>query len=538
MAVTLEQVLCSERGFGLTKATPVQRAFCRAADGLPLRELARDPNVMRAFGGQEAIAEIERLNKSVANPVPPKEFYIVAAIRCGKSLFCAALALKIALTIDLNHIGKKEIARVSVVSLDKDKAGAVMEHLSGALDREDGALRRYKVTKPKPNGERIRVRRDDGRIVEIVIAAGKRAGGSLVSRWTVAAIFDEAARMVGEDEGVVNFDASRNAVIARLALLKNAQLAVVTSPWAPRGPVYKAVAKHWGKPTRSMVLVRATGPEMNPVLWTPEIVAEMRLNPDMLEAFKTDVLGEFADAESTFYAEAEIDGATRPRPIKLPWNHKSTYYAFMDPATRRNAWTLVIVEKPGGEDAVLRVAMARQWLPTAEKRLDSRVVLREVKGELADYGIAEVGTDQWSSDLIADMADILEFQVVDYQAAMPSLVKRHEKVLSLLRMGRLELPPDAYLRSDMLSVKKVVSTRGGMSIEIPKTADGRHGDYAPPIAGAVDLASEGASWQNAMQAAEDRGQLFADPVHRINGPQWCEKCLSFSMGPCRNKHAA
>src|SRR5580704_15103845 len=108
MAVTLEKILTSHAAFGLTTASAVQRACCRVSEGLGLGDLACDENVQRAFGGLDAIGRLPL--------VPPKEFHIVSAIRCGKSLFTAAKATHVALTIDLKgaHIAPSEIARVSV----------------------------------------------------------------------------------------------------------------------------------------------------------------------------------------------------------------------------------------------------------------------------------------------------------------------------------------------------------------------------------------------------------------------------------------
>ena len=121
-------------------------------------------------------------------------------------------------------------------------------------------------------------------------------------------LFD-VARGRGQADGVVNFDDMRKAVIARLVLLKGAQLVVVSSPWAARGPVYKAVQEFWGKPSDQLVLMRATGPEMCPFNWTPEAVQAVFDQPD--GSYETDVLGEFIDPLSSFFTHTEIEAATR-----------------------------------------------------------------------------------------------------------------------------------------------------------------------------------------------------------------------------------
>jgi hypothetical protein len=492
--ITTEALLTHPRCFGLTTASPVQRAICRAADGIPLRELAQDETVQRVFGGWEAVDQLPR--------EPPKEFYVVAAIRTAKSLISAALAVKIALTIDLSHLRQGEIARVSVVSVDKDKAEAVMEHLTGALEMEGGLLARHLVKKPKKTANRIYIRRADGRRVAIIVAAGRRGGSSLVSRWTVAAIFDEAARMQGQEDGVVNFEDMRKAVIARLSLMKGGQLIVVSSPWAARGPVYDATLKHMGKPTRFMVMVRATGPEMNPVLWTLAACEEVRLTDEA--SYITDVLGEFADAETGLFLAQDLARVTRKGADTLDMEPGWYYVAAMDPATKRNAWTLVILAyqpDPKGDRTKnkYRVAFAKQWQGTRLEPLKAKNILKEIGLELRKYGIREAWTDEFGSTLIVEIGEDMGVDVLKDDDTTSEKDARwldfHRRVIG----EQIELSPDPIVIADLLSARKRL-TPNGVKIDLPVTKDGRHADFAPAVVLAVEKAGAGPSWANQFEA--------------------------------------
>ena len=491
MAVTLEQLLTHAKAFALATATPVQRAICRVADGLPLGELADDAMVQRALGGDDAAR---------ATPASmPKELYVVAAIRCGKSLLAGALAVRAALTCDLEGLGRHEVARVSIVSLDLDKAQVVLEHLMGALYRP--ALRPLVVGTPK--AQSVRLRRADGRAVEIKVVAGKRAGGSLVSRWSAGAIFDEAPRMQGEADGVVNFDDARRAVLGRLR--PGAQLVAVGSPWAPRGPIFEAVRDSWGRPTPQMVVVRATGPEMNPFVWTPAAVEELRQVDE--GAYRTDVLGEFADPETSFFAEAELRAATRDVPLMRVREPRISYGAAMDPATRSNAWTLVVVGKIPGEDETQDryfVAFARQWQGSKLKPLKAREVFADMAEDLGRYGVSEVYTDQWSADLIAEIGEMAGITVTQDDATSAEKAKRWLDFKTRVLGGRVELAPEPMLRADLLSVRKRL-TPDGMRFELPVTRDGRHADYAPAVVLAVEKAAAEPSWVHSMNQWRARG---------------------------------
>ena len=517
-SVTLEQLLTHPKCFGLTTASPLQRASCRVAEGRPLGDLETDPSVIRAFGGIESVAHLPR--------VRPKEFYLVSAIRCGKSLLCASIALHIALTIDLSPLGKREVARVSVVSVDRDKAKVVMEHLMGALSREDGVLGHFLVKDPKPNDERVRIRREDGRLVDIVIAAGRKGGASLVSRWTVAAIFDEAARMQGQEDGIVNFDDMRKAVIARLVLLKGAQLVVVSSPWAARGPVYKAVQEFWGKPSDQLVLMRATGPEMCPFNWTPEAVQAVFDQPD--GSYETDVLGEFIDPLSSFFTHTEIEAATRKDGrLVIERQEDVNYGAAMDPGVSGNAWTLVIAGKRDGDgdkgasetEATHFVALCKQWQGSKLAPLKAKDVFAEMKPILRSYGLDEVYTDRWAFALIREHGEDMGITVTLDESTGGEKAKRWMNFKSRIVGQTMELAPDPLLRQDLLSVVRRL-TPDGMRFDLPISNDGRHADYAPAVVLAVEKACDGVTTWNAMAKWRKRDAGYGPVEHAAAGGGW------------------
>jgi hypothetical protein len=495
--ITLEALLTSPHAFGLTTATPVQRAICRIADGLPLGELANDADVRLAVGNVDDLPH-ER----------PRELVLLAGIRGGKSLYAAALAVRASQTCDLSGLGAGETARVAIVSLTTDVARPTFDHLCGNVMAKP-ALRGLLIG--EPTTDTVTLRHPSGRPVEIKVTAGQRAGGSLVARWMAGVIFDEAPRMLGEDDGVVNFDASRKAVLGRL--LKGAQLVALGSPWAPRGPIYELVQERFGKPTSAMVVIRATGPMMNPVHWTPERIAQLRQSDE--QTYRTDVLGEFADPESSLFSSAEIENATRATPLELPFQQGHKYAATWDAATRGNSWTLAIsttIRLPDGGTRKV-VVLVKQWTGSKASPLSPETVIAEVAAICQRYGIKYVTGDQWSADALRAIAKRHGLDLAEQVITAPKKVELYESLRILIADGSVDLPPDPQLRADLLSIRKRV-TQNGIAIELPRTADGRHADYAPAVALAVaaytapppaqapELSTE--EWER--QAAEHRRQ--------------------------------
>jgi hypothetical protein len=316
-----------------------------------------------------------------------------------------------------------------------------------------------------------------GRPVEIRLVAGKRAGGSLVSRWSAGCTLDEAPRMVGAAEGVVNYEDARNAVVGRL--LPGATLLSIGSPWQPQGPVYDAVQEMWGRPTPERVIIKARGPMMNPVLWTPEHCEELRATNKV--AYQTDVLAEFADAEESLFPQELLAKCVRTAPLCIPWEARHDYVCAMDPATRNNAWTMVVCDRYQGKK---RVVLAQQWVGSSQSPLSPRAVIKEAAETLSDYGLDWFYTDQWAADAIKDIAFQCGLIAVVEEWNEKNKIDAFNSLAAAMGDGTVELPADQLLLKDLRLTKKV-PTNKGVSIRLVHTSDGRHCDYAPAISRAM-----------------------------------------------------
>lgn len=475
---SLEDLVTSADGFGLVTATNLQRAICRVIEGRPLGDLADDPDVVEALGGGTPLEG------------QPLEVLIIAAVRCAKSQIAAAVGIWCARNVDVTAAtGDGDLPRFSIASLELDNAKQVLAHLLGAArkprvasmvvdvheDTDDGA-KLIRETGSKVLGS-VFIRNKSGLPVEIRVVAGKRAGGSAVSRWSAGMVLDEAPRMVGASDGVVNYPDMRSAVISRL--LPGAVLLSIGSPWAPRGPVYEVVQKEFGKPSRDRVIFKARGPQMNPYWWTAKRCERLkRLDPI---AYKTDVLAEFADEEDQLVPQEVLREIACIRG-DLPFRRGQEYTAMMDPATRRNAWTLVVLtrEATGPDVSKVRVALAREWQGTPLEPLRPRAILAEVRDEVAAFGLDRVRTDQWSADSNADHATELGFylDIEDWTAG--EMTKAFLDFRDRAADGLIEVTDDPFVRKDILAVK-TRPVGDSVRVVLPKTPDGRHCDYAAAI---------------------------------------------------------
>lgn len=328
--ISLEKLFTSAACFGVTTATPVQRAKCRIVAGEPLGNLASDPDVLELVGGTPPDLGTR-----------PSEVLDISAIRVGKSLFAAALIVWLSQTVDLSGVTRSDIVRIFVVALKLEGTAAVMSHLVTNM-LEKPALKSLLLDDPKEltvnsaikNG--LRLRHPSGKVVEVKCIPLDRAGGSGLSVFSAGVIIDEYPRMIGADDGVRNVEHFRDGVQGRL--LPGAIMLATGSPWQPYGPAYDNVVKHFGKPTKDLVVLRTNG-KANPKYWTERERAKLqRSNP---RAYKTDYEAQFMDGdEAVFPANAIEDAWNRPQAERADYGKPAI---FADPsALRHDYWAAMV----------------------------------------------------------------------------------------------------------------------------------------------------------------------------------------------------
>jgi hypothetical protein len=456
-----EEMLTSPNAFGLTTATNVQRAICRISDGVPLGALWDDEDVRKACGG--------------AKPpeVVPKLLVFLAAIRGAKSMFASARGGRAALSCNVDLLSPGDELLVPLVATERKTAQQLYAHTM-ALFRTP-ALRSRIV---RDTAEGLWCRHDSGRPVEISVTAMSRSGSTLVSRWLASCAFDEAPRMIGSTDGVRNLDDSMSAIEGRVR--DGGTVLWIGSPWAPWGPVYDTTRDRFGRPGEDIVVIRATGPMLNPAYWTPERCDWYREHKPA--AYRMNVLGEFADAEEALIpSEAVIRAIDRIEVRER--TPRVEYVAAMDPATRGNAWTLVILGRSGStehDEPLYEVAVAKEWQGRTGEPLRPREVLTEVRAFCADYGVDTVYTDQAALDAYADIGESVGLGVAGMHVNADDRWEMCELVRLALVENRMRLVDVAHLRADLLRVEKRPTPKGA-TIRYPTSGDGRHCDFVPAL---------------------------------------------------------
>lgn len=498
--LTLEALLTSHAAFGLTTATALQRAICRASEGRPTGLSPED--LQRYFGGAEPTSR-------------PKLVELICGVRSGKTVMAGAAALYCALTADLSGLRPGERARVPIVAPTIDNATQTFELLIAAIENAP-ALKALVV--PTPKGRKkvelrhddapantVTIRRDDGRLVSIVVVAARRGAVTMRSRWLAGFVIEEVAFFGADQAGyVINAEAILRAGETRLR--PGGQGWIISSPMGPEGLLHSLYERYFGKPGRALV-VKAPTLAMNPVTVSAEDVEAYRKEKPDEAAMEYDA--EFGDPDSQFIPSQHIDSAIRKGPRNLPPEAGLSYVAAMDPATRGNAWTLVVATRAVRDGRVKSVvAFARQWVGSKKEPLSPDAVLKEQAGILIGYGLKICSTDQHSADANRDIAKRYGLHLYDVTATHASNLEMYESLRTKLADGDVEFPNEPVLRADLLAIRKKVGTT--VSIVLPRTPDGRHADFAPAVARAIAEPCRNPVMQKPPKTAEDeQREMFA-----------------------------
>lgn len=440
-AYDLESLLTEEWGFALTTATNLQRAICRAADGLPMKELWRSVAVRKAFGERPPVGVI------------PDIMLVLAAIRSAKSMIAAAKVVACSQTVDLTGTKPGDEIRIPVLSTDKDAARATFTHISGAI-QSSPTLRKLLVGPPKADS--LLLRHPTGTSIEVKVTALSRYGSTVVSRWLAGMIFDEAPRIGGEDDAVRNLEESERA--SRGRMLPGAQTWIIGSPWEPSGPVYDRVIEHEGHPNADCVVIRAPGPAMNPVRWTKEKCEELRKRDP--KAYRTDVLAQFADADDALFASQTIESAMREsdEALEPKDDELAAFVAVLDPGSMGPNWRLLVLGNygkggPGLEQPLMRVAMLTTWV-AEQGPVNPDQTLRAVTKALKPYKLDEAVCMRGTADMYSEFADRHGLTLIDETGTNEEHYRLIKRMLVPLSHGTLELSPDRTVRQSLVGIKK------------------------------------------------------------------------------------
>lgn len=434
------------------------------------REIAR-----RIFGPVERVPAICR--RVIAS---------VIGGRSGKSYLATLRCLHLACTVPLDGLlAPGQRAHVAIICPDVDTAkentatfvGACSHaRLRGSIDPE--VLKR--VVEDGDTVESFTFKRPiDGRFVEVAVRAVRRGGANVRGRWYVAALLDEACLFYDS-----SYKLSDDQVFKALKprIVPGGQLLLSSTPWIDSGVLYGLWESEFGRPSSALVAHAPT--------------RLLRSNPHTLESVAAEEASDPENAAREFGAEfgtgAPSDwldkialkacdrGAAKPA-APAPGEGIG---AGGDLGFARNSSALVVsVHNPS--TGRVRVTRVEERRPTLGNPLRPSVVCGEFAGLLLADGAEGMTADghyQETAREALDASGLLLFAAPEPDAPW-ALVR------ALVRGGLLDLPGETpeqkLLLAQLGQVKSRKAAKGRVTIVLPESRDGRHGDLAAAMALAV-----------------------------------------------------
>lgn len=386
--------------------------------------------------------------------------------RAGKSSTLSRLGVVEAL-YGHHDVPPGDIGVVAIVSTRKDEAAARLSTIKQILTALDVAY--------EPWGDGVQGIRLVGRRIGFRVFAASVQG---VSGFTsVFVICDEVSKWKDADTGQNPATEVLASVRPTMVTMPNARIVLSSSPFSILDAHYDAFE---AGDSDFQIVAEAPTWVANPTLTEADTRA---LEPDEAKWSREYAAVPQAEVESSLLEESELLAVTRQKNAgDLPFVAGWTYVATMDPATRTNAWTLIVVGQ--GPRGIRHVALARHWVPKPKKPLKSEDVLAEIKKLIEPYGLKAVHTDQAGTDNLRAILRVMKLadRLALIEEPWTSSVKEqaYELVRKLVHSRRLGIPNDKWVRSDLLGIVKKI-TRNGVSYQLIER-NGRHSDYAPAIA--------------------------------------------------------
>ncbi len=386
--------------------------------------------------------------------------------RGGKSSSLSRLAV-VEAVYGKHNVPPGDVGFVAIISTDRPEALGRLRTIEAILDALGVA---YKPCRGGVVGIELVGRRTGFRVFTATIKGVSGFTGIFV-------LCDEVAKWADADTGANPAAEVLASVRPTMKTMPNARMVLSSSPMSMFDAHYDAYEQ--GETDLQIV---ATAPSWvaNPTITEADCIVE---EPDESKRAREYGAIPQSEAETSLLTDYLCERARRqiPQHYDLPYMPGHRYVAAMDPATRGNAWTLVIATK--GSDGVRRIVRAREWRGSPSAPLSPKAIMLEVKGHLEAYGLRWVTTDQAAVDYLKDLCP-KGVSLREAPWTQGNKAEAFEHVLKLAQSDMLELPPDPQVKADMLGIRKVF-TRTGVQYILAESK-GRHSDYAPSVCLAVD----------------------------------------------------
>ena len=419
------------------------RVFLRALFALPMAEADR-------------IAYGQHTGRTAPPATPPREVYVCAGRRSGKSCVGALVAVYLATFRDYRaHLAPGERAVVLAIATDREQAGILLRYMRGYL----AAVPLLAALVERERADAIDLTN------RVTLAVGTCSYRSVRGTTLAAALCDEVAfwRVDGANPDAEVLTALRPG----LATIPGSLLLCMSTPYARTGALYEALRDYHGGTDADVLTWKAATRAMNPTVPVAAIDRDRARDP---AAAAAEWDAEFREDLETFLGGDILAACIEPGRHERPPLDGMAYVGAVDMSGGGpDASTLAIAHaepEAGGPPRVV-LDLCRGW---RERNVEG--VVAEMAAAIARYRIGTVTGDRYAGEWVPAA---FRRHGVAYVPARWTRSEAYLELSPLVATGRAVLLDHGALLRELRSLERRTGRQGRDTIDHPPR---QHDDHA------------------------------------------------------------
>jgi hypothetical protein len=397
---------------------------------------------------------------------PVREAWMPIGRRGGKTRIAALTALYLAIRFDTSKLAPGERAVIPVIAADRRQARQVLGYLNGLFDLPEFLPYWYRSLK-----EAIELQ--NGVAIEVHTASYRTVRGYTA----IGVVCDEIA-FWRTDDGAANPDAEvLQALRPAMATVPGGLLLALSSPYATRGELYRAVERSFGRDDARVLVWNGSTEAMNPSVPRDIIVRAFEDDPVAAASeYGQNGRVQFRRDVEAFLDPEALRAVIFPDRRELPPLSGVRYVAFVDPSGgSQDSFTMAVAHAEG--DLAVLDALRERRPPFSP---DS--VVEEYADLLRTFGLSSVTGDRYAGEWPRER---FRKYGITYEPSERSKSDIYRELVAPINAGRVALLDLPILKAQLLGLERRVARGGKDSID---HQPGGHDDVANAAAGALVLA--------------------------------------------------
>lgn len=415
-------------------------------------------------------AELEVFRRHTERETPPcapvSEAWMPIGRRGGKSRIASVCALYLGIRFDASQLAPGERAVIPVIAADRRQARQIMNYLKGLC-----ALEEFRPYVFRQLVETIELTTSVD--LSVATASWRTARGFTAP----AACCDEVAFWMNDDTSANPDSEIIGALRPAMATVRDSLLLGLSSPYAARGELYRAVERSFGRDDPRVLVWNADTRSMNPDI--PQGIIDQAFEDDPIAAaseYGRDGRVQFRRDVEQFLDPVAILAVTAVDRRELPRVPNTKYVGFVDPSGgSQDSMTLAIAHAEA-DTAVLDA------LREVRPPFSPDDVARDFAELLRSYGLTSVTGDRYGGEWPRER---FREHGIQYTPSEKTKNEIYRELVAPVNAGRVQLLDLPRLRAQLIGLERRVARGGRDSID---HRPGGHDDVANAAAGALVLA--------------------------------------------------